>query len=140
MITPRFIGEYLKKQYRRSILILNLLPDNRGIADQRFSVKILAVHINGGDLVIVIRRVVINPLVGIAAGRVKRDLEFPFAYVAAAALLIHRAEDMEKLAHALFLGISRNGVHFHKGDSDESGLRRQIPGESERAHTSAVTA
>ena len=63
-------------------------------------------HIYPADLMIVIGRIVVDPLVCIAAGSIQGNLIFVLSQLAAAPLLIHAAKDMEELADALSLRIS----------------------------------
>ena len=62
----------------------------RGIANQFFCFQIFFMHINGTDLMIIIRRVIINPFIGIAAGGVECDFIFSIGDLAASALLVNR--------------------------------------------------
>ena len=80
------------------------------VAAKFASVEILTVHVNGVDLVIVVGRVVVDALRCVAAGGVNRDLILVFSDLAAAALLIDGAEDMEELAHTGALVILRKGT------------------------------
>lgn len=81
----------------------------RGIGDQRFRIQILQVHIHSTDLMILIGGVVINSLLGAAAGGIEGDL-ICSVYIAAAAGLIHKAENVKKLADAFRFRASGNGV------------------------------
>ncbi len=96
-----------------------MLPNNGRKTYKLLAVKIFLAHINSGYLMIVIGGVVVNSLVGVAAACVKGYLKFA-AYVAAASLLVYRAEYMEELAYALLLGVSRNGIGSYKGNSYKS--------------------
>ena len=76
---------------------------DRRVGDQIAPVKRFPVQVNGADLMVIVGRVVIDPLIRIAAGGVERDLVLALAQLAAAALLVHAAENVEKLAHTLIL-------------------------------------
>ena len=78
---------------------MDLLIENQGITDESGAVQILPVHIHGCNLVVIIGSVVVNAFVSVAAGGIDGDLIFA-AYIAAAPLLIHRAQNVEKLADA----------------------------------------
>ena len=54
-------------------------------------------HIHSGDLAVFIGGVVINAFVGIAAAGVQGNLVLTVVQLAAAALLLYRAENMEKV-------------------------------------------
>ena len=87
---------------------------------------------------VLVGRVVVDALLRVAAGGVKRDLVFALADVAAAALLIDRAEDVEELADALHLRIAGNRVHLRERHAHEARLRGEIARQAERAHAAAV--
>ena len=72
-----------------AVLKIYLLFFYRGIANQFFCFQIFFMHINGTDLMIIIRRVIINPFIGISAGGVDRDFIFSFGNFAAASALFH---------------------------------------------------
>ena len=95
-------------------------------------------HINGTDLMIIIRRVIINPFIGIAAGGVEGDFVFVLVYFAAASLLIYGAEDVEELADAFKFGVAGSGVYFGEGNFGKTGGRGEVSGEAEGTHAAAV--
>lgn len=72
------------------ILHMNLLARHRRKAAKRFAIKILAVHINRRNLMIVIRRIIVNSLRRIAAGSIERDLILSVRHLAASSLLVNR--------------------------------------------------
>ena len=55
-------------------------------------------HVYGADAAVFVRRVVINAALRAAAGGIERDLVLAGRDLAAAAHLLDRAEDVEKLA------------------------------------------
>ena len=57
-------------------------------------------HVYCADLVVVIGCIIINPFGSVTAGRVNRDLILSLRHLAAASLLIDRAQNVEKLADA----------------------------------------
>ena len=117
-----------------------LLIGNRGIANDLPAVKLLTVHINSRDLMIVVSGIIVNSLVRVAAACVKSYLVFAAAHIAAAALLVNGIQYVEKLTHAFLFGLTRNGVHLHKRHPYKSRLRRQIPRQSHTPHSAAVAA
>ena len=80
-------------------------------------------HIHSTDLVIVIGGIVIDALCSIAAGSIKRYFIFSISHIAAAALLLDRAENVEKLADALLFRTAGNGIHPSESGPDKTGLR-----------------
>ena len=83
------------------------------------AVDVLAVELHGGYLMIVVGGVIIYSLVGVVAGGVNGYL-ISAPYLAAASLLIYRAQDMEELADAFSLAAARAGVHLHECTADKS--------------------
>ncbi len=81
-----------------SIHIPDLFPRHRLIADELVSVQIFPVHIHGGDLVVIVGGVVVNPLAYIATAGVEGDLIFLFLQTAQSPLLVYAAENVEELA------------------------------------------
>ena len=103
-----------------SVLHPDLFFFDKRIPDQRPAVQILLMHVNRRDLMIVISRIIVNAPVRIAAGRIERDLIFAVVQFAAASLLIHRIQDVEKLADALALSASGEGIALDKRHAHES--------------------
>ena len=95
-------------------------------------------EVNSRNLMVIIRCIVVNPLVCIAAGSIQGNLIFVLSQLAAAPLLIHAAKDMEELADAFSLRISGKGVHFDKGHPYKSGLGGQISRQPYGTHPAAV--
>ena len=87
---------------------------------------------------VLVGRVVVDALLRVATGGVERDLVLALADVAAAALLIDRAEDVEELADALHLRIAGNRVHLRVGHAHKARLRGEIARQAERTHAAAV--
>lgn len=75
---------------RRSVLPSNLLPLHQRKTRKRLPVQVLPVHIHCRDLMVFICRVVVNPLIRIAAGGVECDFIFSIGDLAASALLVNR--------------------------------------------------
>ena len=59
------------------------------IAHQLIPVQILPVHIDAGDLMVIIGRVIVNSLIRITAGGINGDLAFTILQLTATALLIY---------------------------------------------------
>ena len=91
-----------------SILIppADLLLFYQRIGDQLTSCQILPVHIHSADLVIVIGIILVDSLIRITTGGIQRDLILVLPKLAAASLLIHRPQNMEKLADTFPFRIS----------------------------------
>ena len=73
----------------------NLFGGFQRIAYQLVAVEIYFMHIYGGYLVVVICGVVVNSLCAVAAGGVVGELIRSFTHLAAALLLLYRAENMK---------------------------------------------
>lgn len=116
----------------------DLFAQNQGVADQENIVQLFPVHVYCGDLVIVVGRVIIDSLVGIAAGSIACDFVIAVSQPAAAAALFHSAENVKKLADAFRLAASGNGIQFGKAGPDEPGLGGQISGQTYGPHTPAA--
>ena len=114
------------------------LLDDR-IAHQSGRLQILMVHVDRGDLAVVVGGVVVDALVCVAAGGVEGDLILAVFEEAAASLLFHGSEDVEKLADAFLLRVPGAGVHFRESGPDETGLGREIARKSDGSHTAAVS-
>ena len=95
-------------------------------------------HVDCGDLVILIGGVVIDSLARIAAGGVERDFVMSLTDLTAAALLIDGAENMEELADALGFGVSGEGMRSRKGHSGKTGRGGEVAGKAESSHAAAV--
>ena len=107
---------------RRLILKPDLFAANQWEPDKPAAIQIFFVHIHCGNLVVVIGRIIVNPLICVAAGSVYCDFIIPTANITAAALLFDRAKNVEKLADALHFSIAGEGMHLREGDSDKPGL------------------
>lgn len=70
------------------------------------ALQIGAVHIYGGNLRVAVGGVVVDAAGGIAAGGINSDLILAGGHLTAAAYLLHGAENVEKLADALLLGVA----------------------------------
>ena len=81
-----------------SVLEENILRCAGREAPERCGVEIAAVHVYGADAAVFVRRVVINAALSAAAGGIERDFVLAGRDLAAAAHLLDRAEDVEKLA------------------------------------------
>ena len=89
-----------------SVLIKYPFLFQQRIARKLASVQILTVHIDRAYLVIVIGGVIVYPAAGVAARGIYGYLILAVRDLAAAALLIDGAENVEKLADALLLGVA----------------------------------
>ena len=78
------------------------------------ALEVGCVELHAGDLAVIIGRVVINAPVRVAAAGIERDLKLTVVQLAAAALLLHAREDVEKLADVGVLGPLRTGVGAHE--------------------------
>ena len=123
----------------RLILKMDLFALNDRITDKCPAVQIFPFHVNCGDLMIFVSGVVVDALVCVAAGGVEGDLILAVFEEAAASLLFHGSEDVEKLADAFLLRVPGAGVHFRESDPDETGLGREIARKSDGSHTAAVS-
>lgn len=68
---------------------MNLLTRHRSKAAECFAVKVLMMHIDSRNLMIVVRRVVIDSSRRIAAGRIERDLILAVRHLTASSLLVN---------------------------------------------------
>ena len=121
------------------ILYGDTLLRNRGIADKAPALQVLPVHIHADNAVVIIGGVVVNAPVRVAAGGIEGDLVFSLSQMAAAALLVHGAENVEELADALLLALSAPGIQLRKGHPDKPGLGRKISRLASRFADSTVT-
>ena len=101
----------------------DLLLLNQGIAHQPRTGQGFMVHIHSSDLTVFISRIIINAFACIAARSIKRYFIFSISHIAAAALLLDRAENVEKLADALLFRTAGNGIHPSESGPDKTGLR-----------------
>ena len=84
-----------------AVLPEDLLLCYERIGDKRAAVEIFPVQIDRCQTAIIIGGIIIDAAVCIAAGGIDRALVLPVCHLAAAALLLYRAENMEKLANAV---------------------------------------
>ena len=80
-----------------SVLVKDLLAGHERPAAERFPLQFRAVQVDCGDLVVVIGRIVVDAAGRVAAGGIDRVFICAGLDLAAAALLLYRAEDVEKL-------------------------------------------
>ena len=99
---------------RHSVLHPYLLALYQRIMHNIVTVKVFLVHIYRSYLMVVVGCVVINSLVGVTAGGIKRDFVLSLVHLTAPELLVDRAQYMKELAYALVLAVARNRVHFRK--------------------------
>ena len=91
----------------------DLFGGDEGIAGEVGAVKVNAVEVNGGDLVIVVAGVVVDAGAKVAAGGIDGDFVFGMvggAEAAGAAGLVNGVENVEELADAAELVWSGDGV------------------------------
>ena len=69
---------------------------------------------------VVVRCIIINSFIGIAARGINCYIVSNAAPQAAAAKLTNRIKNVKKMADAFFFGILRNGIHFYKRNSYKS--------------------
>ena len=90
------------------VLLGDLFGGDEGVAGEVGAVKVNAVEVNGGDLVIVVAGVVVDTGAEIAAGGIDGDFVFRIvggAEAAGAAGLVNGVENVEELADtAEFVG------------------------------------
>ena len=94
------------------ILVENLTFRNWCVCGKFGHVKVGFVHINRTNLMVVIGGVVVDSLVGIAAGSVNCDFILSVCDLTTTSLLVNRTENVEKLAHTLAFAVTRNGVEL----------------------------
>lgn len=82
--------------------------------------------------------IVVDALVGIAAGSVNGDLVLSVFHFAAAAWLVNGSENMEKLADAFRFRTAGNGIRPHESCSYKAGLGGEVTGKPQCSHASAV--
>lgn len=110
--------------YRHNLILhIYLLFLEQWIRNQPVTRQIFPVHIHSRNLTIFIGCIIIDSSVRIAAGAVDRHFILPFFILHAAPLLLHSAQNMEKLADTLHLRISGNRIHFCKCSFHKSGRR-----------------
>ena len=122
-----------------SVLKIYLLVFCGRITYQSGRIEIFAMHINSRNLMIVIRCVIVNSLICIATRCVKRNLVFAAFKLAATPWLAYRIQNMEKLTYAFFFAVLGQRICLDERRSDKPRLRREISGESERAHTARIS-
>ena len=69
---------------------------------------------------VIVGCIIVNSLVGVAAGRIDRYFVLVLREMATASLLVNRAENVEKLANTLCLALSRKRVHFCKRNAHKA--------------------
>lgn len=95
------------------VLLGDLFGSDEGIAGEVGAVKVNAVEVNGGDLVIVVAGVVVDTSAEVATGGIDGDFVFGIvggAEAAGAAGLINGVENVEELADAAEFVGSGDGV------------------------------
>ena len=97
-------------------------------------------HVHCGNPAVFVRRIVIDSLVCVTAGSVNRYFVFILPHMAAAPLLFHTAQDVEKLAHALCFRSPGHGVQLRKRSPDKTGLGRKVSRKPQGAHSLAIDA
>jgi hypothetical protein len=81
---------------------MNLLIQNKRITDKMVAIQILTVHIYSGNLMVMIRGIIVDTFVRIATGGINGNFVFSFLYLAAAPLLIHAAKNVKELTDTFF--------------------------------------
>lgn len=99
---------------------MDLLALDERVGDELIGIQIFLIHIDGGNLGILVSGVIVNAAVHVAAGGVDGVLVLVPAQVDAAFLLVNRSQDMEELADAGRLGVRRQGVHLGKCHFDKT--------------------
>ena len=123
------------------VLLGDLLGGDEGIAGEVGAVKVNAVEVNGGDLVVVVAGVVVNAGAEVAAGGIDGDFVFGIvggAEAAGAAGLVNGVEDVEELADAAEFVGGGDGVEAGEGGFDETGAGGEVAGETVGAEAVAV--
>ncbi len=80
-------------------------------------------EVDGGNLVIIISRIIENTLLKVITGAIKSVFIFVVTEVTAAVLLVDRVEDVEELADTAYLVVGGEGMEFGEGGFDEARLR-----------------
>ena len=123
------------------VLLGDLFGSDEGIAGEIGAVKVNAVEVNGGDLVIVVAGVVVDASAEVATGGIDSDFVFGMvggAEAAGAAGLVNGVEDVEELADAAEFVGSGDGVQAGEGGFDEAGAGGEVAGETVGAEAVAV--
>ena len=80
----------------------DLFPFYGRIGIKLLTFQVRLVHIHSTDLVVVVSIIIVNNLLSITAGSIKRNLKHDFYQLAAAPLLVYAAKNVEKLAYTFF--------------------------------------
>ncbi len=105
-------------------MIINLFGSDDGKANEIGTVEIGFMHVDSGNLMIVIGSVVTDALIEIVARRVDGDFVFVVAEVAATTLLVDGMENVEELADTRELVVGGEGMGAGESGFDETGIRR----------------
>ena len=116
----------------------DLLRVHERIRRELRAVEVGCVELHAGDLAVVVGRVVIDAALRVPAVCVDRVLKLAGPYLAAALLLLDRAEDVEELTDAFEFGVAGSGVHFCEGNFSKTGGGGQVSGKTEGTHAAAV--
>ena len=120
------------------ILKVNLPIINKGIPNQIHIIQFFFMHTDCRNLMVVVGRIIVDAFVSIAAGSVNGSFILPVPNLTAPSGLRNRPQNMKELADAFPFGGAGNRIHFYKSRSDKTGLRRQISGKPQRAHTETI--
>ena len=123
------------------VLLGDLFGGDEGIAGEVGAVKVNAMEVNGGDLVVVVAGVVVNAGAEVAAGGIDGDFVFGIvggAEAAGAAGLINGVENVEELADAAEFVGGGDGVEAGEGGFDEAGAGREVAWETVGTEAVAV--
>ena len=78
----------------------DLLILHQWISNQLLAIQIFLMHVDGGDLVVLVGGIVVDAFVCVAAGGIKGDFIAVVSYDAATTRLCHCAQDMKELVDA----------------------------------------
>lgn len=122
-------------------MVVDLFGVKDGVGDELVGVEIGAREFNGGDLVVVISRVVEDAALEAIAGGIDSVFIFIIAKVAATVLLVDGMEDVEELADTgELVGFITDvaGVGASESGADETRFGGEVAGKADPAQAAAV--
>lgn len=115
-----------------------MLGGDKGVVDEVGAVEVFFLHVDRGDLVVVVAGVVEDLVVEIVTVGVDSDFVFVVTEVGAAALLVDGVEDVEELADTGDFVVGGKGIKLGEGDFRETRFGREITRKADGAHATAV--
>lgn len=107
-------------------MIINLFSGNERIMDKFAGVEIDFLHVNAGDLVVIITGVVESAFGKIVTVGIDGDFVFVVAEVGTTALLVDGMENMDELADIAEFVVAGERIEFGEGDFGEARFGRKI--------------